>query len=546
MSFRVTEEGNGSFEASRPMTGLEVLARDGRTQGNIVAWRVNRYLRPLAWEVSEDCCVSFVDTSCFEGKEVYRRTLTFLLVLACRKALGREVVVRHSLSDGYYCETPGEALSSSQVESVKGAIAELVALDLPVTREVLSLDRARALFERQGNLDKAELLRWIGTDPVETYRIGDRNGFFYGPLAPTTGAVGVFDLVFHDPGMVLRFPTVAYPAQLPPFQPPVRLSEVFLEYAEWLDILGVTTMESLHRAVASGKATELILVSEALHTQRLNRIAEAVVSREKCRLVCIAGPSGAGKTTTSHRLAVHLAVCGKRSKILAMDDYFLERSRTPKDADGNYDFEAVEALDMELLNTHIRRLFEGKPVRLPRFDFHEGMREEGPELRLQEGEILVVEGIHGLNDRVGEGIPAGEKFLLYLSPLTGVNLDRHNRTSTTDNRLLRRLVRDHRTRGKKPENTLLQWPSVIRGATRHIFPYQEKADAMFNSALVFELSVLKGYAEPLLRRIREESPVFGEAARLLDLLRYAPFIPADDVPNNSILREFIGGSCFGE
>ena len=255
MSFRVTEEGNGSFEASRPMTGLEVLARDGRTQGNIVAWRVNRYLRPLAWEVSEDCCVSFVDTSCFEGKEVYRRTLTFLLVLACRKALGREVVVRHSLSDGYYCETPGEALSSSQVESVKGAIAELVALDLPVTREVLSLDRARALFERQGNLDKAELLRWIGTDPVETYRIGDRNGFFYGPLAPTTGAVGVFDLVFHDPGMVLRFPTVAYPAQLPPFQPPVRLSEVFLEYAEWLDILGVTTMESLHRAVASGKAT---------------------------------------------------------------------------------------------------------------------------------------------------------------------------------------------------------------------------------------------------------------------------------------------------
>jgi uridine kinase len=544
MTFRVIEEGNGSFESDRPMNGLDVLSRDGRKMRSIVAWRVNRYLRPLSWEVSEDCSVSFVDTSCFEGKEVYRRTLTFLLVLACRKALGREVVVRHSLSDGYYCETPGEALASSQVEAVRREILDLVARDLPVTREVLSLDRARTLFENQGNRDKAELLRWIGNDPVETYRIGDRSGFFYGPLAPSTGSVEVFDLVPHAPGMVLRFPTVAYPAQLPPFQPPRRLSDVFLEYAGWLDILGISTMESLHRAVASGRSTDLVLVSEALHSQRLNRIAEDVVSRERCRLVCIAGPSGSGKTTTSHRLAVQLAVCGKRSKILAMDDYFLERSKTPRDAEGNYDFESIEALDLDLLNRHIADLLEGKAVMPPRFDFLNGTREPGVELRLEKGEILVIEGIHGLNDQVGREIPDPEKFRVYLSPLTGVNLDRHNRTSTTDNRLLRRLVRDYRTRGKKPEATLLQWPSVIRGATRHIFPYQEKSDAMFNSALVYELSVLKGYAEPLLRTVREESAVFGEAARLLDLLRYAPFIPADNVPNNSILREFIGGSCF--
>ena len=544
MSFRVTEEGNGFFESETPLNGMEVLARSGRELGGIVAWRVNRYLRPLSWEVAEDCTVSFVDTSCFEGKEAYRRTLTFLLVLACRKALDRDVVVRHSLSDGYYCEIPGEALATSQVEAVKRGMRELIAMDLPVAREILSLDRARILFETQGNSDKAELLRWIGSDPVEIYRIGDRSGFFYGPLAPTTGAVRVFDLVSHAPGMVLRFPTVAYPAQLPPFQPPVRLSDVFLEYSGWLDILGVSTMESLHRAVASGRGTELILISEALHSQRLNRIAEAIASRPACRLVCIAGPSGSGKTTTSHRLAVQLAVCGKRTKILAMDDYFMERSRTPRDADGNYDFEAIEALDIDLLNAHITDLLEGKPVRLPRFDFLNGTRDRGIELKLDSGEMLVIEGIHGLNDQVGVGIPDSEKFRLYLSPLTGVNLDRHNRTSTTDNRLLRRLVRDYRTRGKKTETTLLQWPSVIRGAARHIFPYQEKADAMFNSALVYELSVLKGYAEPLLRMVREESPVFGEAARLLDLLRYAPFIPADDVPNNSILREFIGGSCF--
>jgi len=544
MVFTVREEGNGAFQSDRPLNGIDVLSRDGRKRGNVVAWRVNRYLRPLCWEVSEDCTVSFVDTSCFEGKEVYRRTLTFLLVLACRTALGREVLVRHSLSDGYYCEVPGEALKTEQVEAVRQAMGDLVRADVPIVREVLSLDRARTLFEAQGNREKAELLRWIGIDPVETYRIGDRNGFFYGPMAPSTGAVPVFDLVLHSPGMVLRFPTVASPAGLPPFQPPKQLSEVFLEYSGWLDILGISTMESLHRAVAQGRGTELVLISEALHSQRLNRIAEAVVSRPNCRMVCIAGPSGSGKTTTAHRLSIQLAVCGKRTKILSMDDYFLERSKTPRDAEGNYDFEAIEALDLNLLNSDIEALLQGRSVRLPRFDFLNGTRESGPELLLEPGEILVIEGIHGLNDQVGQSVPDAEKFLLYLSPLTGVNLDRHNRTSTTDNRLLRRLVRDYRTRGKKPEATLLQWPSVIRGAARHIFPYQERADAMFNSALVYELSVLKGYAEPLLRRIREESPVFGEAQRLLDLLRYAPFLPADDVPNNSILREFIGGSCF--
>lgn len=544
MVFTVREEGNGSFQSDRPLNGIDVLSRDGRKRGNVVAWRVNRYLRPLCWEVSEDCTVSFVDTSCFEGKEVYRRTLTFLLVLAFRKALGREVLVRHSLSDGYYCEIPGEALTGEQVEAVRREMGELVRADLPIVREVLSLDRARTLFEAQGNREKAELLRWIGIDPVETYRIGDRNGFFYGPLAQSTGAVAVFDLVLHPPGMVLRFPTVASPAGLPPFQPPKQLSEVFLEYAGWLDILGISTMEGLHRAIAQGRGTELVLISEALHSQRLNRIAESVASRPDCRMVCIAGPSGSGKTTTAYRLSIQLAVCGKRTKILSMDDYFLERSKTPRDAEGNYDFEAIEALDLNLLNSHIDALLEGRSVRLPRFDFLNGTRESGPELILEAGEILIIEGIHGLNDQVGPDVPDSVKFLLYLSPLTGVNLDRHNRTSTTDNRLLRRLVRDYRTRGKKPEATLLQWPSVVRGAARHIFPYQERADAMFNSALVYELSVLKGYAEPLLRRVREESPVFGEAQRLLDLLRYAPFLPAEDVPNNSILREFIGGSCF--
>jgi len=545
MSFTVHIKDNGSLTSERPLKGQEVLLACGKDgESNIVAWRVNNYLRSLDWTVDDDCFVEFVDTSSFEGMEVYRRSLSFLLVLASKRALSEDVFIRHSISDGYYCELESGSVSEDKVWAIKEELKRLVASDIPLKREIISGDKAIRIFTRQGNVDKANLFRWAAVDPIEVYRCNDMYGYFYAPLAPSTGYMKVFDLVSYEQGMVLRFPTVAYPQGLPPFMPSKRLSEVFTQYAKWLDILGVSTMESLHGLVSRGESNDVIQISEALHSQWLSHLAEMIATNDDIRLICIAGPSASGKTTTAQRLRIQIQVFGKRAFMISLDDYFVERERTPRDEKGNYDFEALEALDLDLINDNLIKLIEGFEVELPRFNFFTGNRERGRTVRLGKDTIIIVEGIHGLNESISQSVPEDQKWRLYVSPLTGINLDRHNRTSTTDNRLIRRLVRDHRTRGKSPEDTLLQWPSVIRGAQRHIFPYQERAHVMFNSATVYELAVLKGYAEPLLRNIHEDSPMFGEAQRLLTFLHYVPFMPADEVPNNSIIREFIGGSCF--
>lgn len=546
MTFAVTVADGPEFTFENPVSGLAILAEAApAAKGPVIAWRVNHYLRTLRWTLEDDAEVAFVDTSSFEGMEIYRRTLSFVLVVVCRKLLGESLLVRHSISDGYYCELASGPVDEATVARLRQAMEELIASDLPIERVVLPLDRARTLFERQGNDEKASLLRWAAVDPIEVYRMNGIHGFYYAPLAPSTGFVSVFDLVAYEQGMVLRFPTVASPQALPPFQAPRKLTGVFREYSRWTDVLGVGTAESLHRLVAQGECLELILVSEALHAQRFSRLADEIIEKGPVRLVSIAGPSGSGKTTSAHRLRVQLRVCGLRPVTLSLDDYFVDRAHTPLDEEGNYDFEALEALDLDLINDHLAKLLAGREVAVPRFDFLTGKRTAGPTLHLEKGDILIIEGIHGLNSRLTEAVADEEKFLVYVSCLTGVNFDRHNRTSTTDNRLLRRMVRDHRLRGKSPETTLTQWPSVIRGAQKHIFPYQERADVMFNSALPYELSVLKGFVEPLLRSVSDTSPAYGEAQRLLAMLRFMPLIRSQDVPNLSILREFIGGSCFG-
>jgi len=542
-SVRINDRGNLPFE--KPVTGKDILKQLGSSQNRkIVAWHVNHYLRPLSWVVEEETAVDFVDTSSFEGMSVYRSTLSFLLVIAARQALDTDVFIRHSISDGYYCEFADGVADEGKIEQLRSSLEGLVTRDVPIETVILPLDKARKIFEVQGNASKANLLHWTGVDPVMVYRCEGQYGYFYVPLAPSAGYVDSFGIVPFGDGFVMRFPTVSSPKDLPPFRPPRKLAEVFREYSQWLDILDVGTMESLHRHVTAGRAKDLILVSEALHSQRFNYLAEKVSKSDKVRLICIAGPSGSGKTTSAKRLAVHLMVCGMHPLTISLDDYFLDRDKTPRDAEGNYDFESIEALDMDLVNEHLEGLLEGATVRLPKFNFVTGRREKGPEKALGSKGVIVIEGIHGLNDRLFQNIARKSLFKVYVSPLTGISLDTHNRTSTTDNRLLRRLVRDYRLRGKDAETTLKQWPSVIRGAQQYIFPYQEGADEMFNSALVYELSVLKGYAEPLLRTIGETSPVYGDAQRLLGILRFIPFIPSDTVPNDSILREFIGGSGF--
>jgi uridine kinase len=529
------------------MSGEQILSRicNGKKRPpNVVAWHVNNYLRSLDWVVDDDSFVDFVDTRSFEGMEVYRRSLSFLFVIACRKALGQDPRIRHSISEGYYWEFREGAVSEEQISIIKNELNRLIDENVPIERKMIPVDKARVIFQEQGSSEKAELFRWSGEDPLELYSCEGLYGFFYAPLAPSTAYLKHFDLKLLSPGMVLQFPTVSSPGSLPPFQASAKLSGIFLEYADWLRTLGLSTMNSFHERVAGGRSLEMVLISEAFHAKNLSHLAENICARDHVKVISIAGPSGSGKTTTANRLAIQLQVCGKRPYIISLDDFFVDREHTPRDAEGKLDFDVPEALDMDLLNIVLKQLFSGKEVTLPVFDFLEGRKKKGRTLHLEKDNILILEGIHGLNDQVASVVPDESKFKIFVSPLTGISLDQHNRTSTTDNRLLRRMVRDNRRRGYSAESTLNQWPSVIRGSMKYIFPYEEGADALFNSALPYELAVLKGYAEPLLRTVAEGSPVYGEARRLLSMLKFVPGIPSESVPNNSILREFIGGSCF--
>lgn len=546
MSYKITLVNSGKFLSERPLSGEEILERYSGRGGtsNVVAWHVNNYLRSLDWIIEDDSLVDFVDTSSFEGMEVYRRSLSFLFVIACRKALGLDPRIRHSISEGYYWEFDTGPVSVGQLEKVKEYLKFIIDKDIPIKRMIVSIDKAKQIFRKQDSREKVELFRWCAEDPVELYCCDDIYGFFYAPLAPSTSYLEKFDLKPLNHGMVLQFPTVSSPETIPPFQASAKLSGIFLEYANWLKTLGLSTMSSFHELVSHGNALDMVLVSEAFHARNLSDLAEYISSRKKVKVICIAGPSGSGKTTTAKRLAVQLKVCGRKPIVISLDNFFVDRNLTPTDENGNPDFDTPEALDLELLNKVLERLFSGKKANIPFFDFLEGKKRKGRDLFLEKENILIIEGIHGLNDRVASVVPSENKFKLFVSPLTGIPLDRHSRTSTTDNRLLRRMVRDNRRRGYSAESTLKQWPLVIKGSMKYIFPYEEGADALFNSALPYELAVLKGYAEPLLRAIAEESSVYGEARRLLSMLKYVPTVPSELAPNNSILREFIGGSCF--
>jgi len=546
MAFTIEVANGPVFSSDVPVTGKSVLSesRPDGEEKTIVAWRVNNYLRSLDWVIEDNTRVEFIDTSSFEGMEVYRRSLSFLLVLACKRGLAKDVVLRHSISEGYYWEFVEGEVTDEDLAVIKATMADLVGKDLPFIRKVVPLDKARRIFDRQGSGEVARLFQWGAVDPVELYRCADMYGYYYAPLAPSTGYLKLYDLKKLGPGMALQFPTISYPSSLPPFRASKNLSGVFLDYAKWLEVLDLRTMDSLHKKVAEGRSQEVILIAEAFHAQKLGRIADEIASKTKVKVAAIAGPSGSGKTTFSERLKIQLLVCGRNPVTLAMDNYFVNREDTPRDEQGNLDFEVVEALELELLEDHLRRLLAGEEVVTPQFSFIEGKKKPGKKIKLGPRDILIMEGIHGLNDRVTGAIAKDELYGIFVSPLTGVNFDNHNRTSTTDNRLLRRLVRDARTRGHSAESTLTLWPKVIRGSMQFVFPYQKHADVMFNSSLPYELAALRAYVDPILHTVPENSPVYGEAQRILSMIKFVPMIPTEIIPNNSIIREFIGGSCF--
>ncbi len=419
----------------------------------------------------------------------------------------------------------------------------IVEENAPITKERVSLDEALALFQARGQDDKVRLFSRRRKGYLILYRLHDYRDYFHGYMVPSTGYLRYFALHLYPPGFILQYPRRHRPTELLPYTESPQLTAVFREYGKWLRLLGVEDVGSLNEAIEQGRLREIILVSEALHEDRIAQIAHEIANRrDRVRLVLIAGPSASGKTTFSKRLAVQLQAHGLRPFPLAMDDYFVDREKTPRDEEGNYDFEALEALDLPLLNRQLLDLMAGKEVTLPHFDFQTGTRRKGPTVRLTPDHIILAEGIHGLNPNLVPDIPPENIYRVYVSALTQLNLDRHNRIPTTDTRLIRRIVRDAMFRGYSAEETLARWESVRRGEKRHIFPYQEHADVMFNSALVYELAVLKPLAEPLLRQVEPSSLRRVEAKRLLAFLEWFTPCPSDLVPSNSILREFIGNS----
>ncbi len=531
----------------QPLSGhdvmAEMVARHGMPARRIIAWFVNNYTRPLDWIVDDDATVEFIFTDSPAGLRIYQRSLDFIFVIACAKALGRKAMLRHSIADGHYWELEGGLVSKSDVRKLTAEMTSLIKQDLPITRQLLAIDKARKIFQKHGENEIAELFVRANLDPVEVYLCNGRYGYFCGgTMASSTGILKIFDLAIYEQGVILRFPTQENPDELPELKIAKSTGDIFFDYAHWLEVLDLNYLNKLHHRVTDGKIQELVLISEAFHSQRLGNIAEDIASRP-VKVVTIAGPSGSGKTTFSERLKVQLMVCGKNPVTLPLDNYFKEREDSPKDESGEYDYERIEALDLDLMEDNLTRILAGEEVVTPVYNFITGKKEPGKIIKLRASDVLIMEGIHGLNDKILAMLPEGSRYGIFVSPLTGICIDPHNRTSTSDNRLLRRLIRDYRTRGKSAQVTLEVYPKVIAGAKRYIFPYRNRSDAIFNSALPYELGVLKPYVEPLLHTVDENSLVFSEALRLLNILKFVPSLNNDGIPNNSVIREFIGGSC---
>lgn len=527
----------------------------------VLAAIVDNQLKELSYEIYVPNHIRFIDYSHPDGQRTYIRSLNFVVQKAVADIFPQySLVIDYNLQNGMYAElrdlerdedgSPKEfPLGEKDIEAITKRVKELIDEDLPFTRHKIRTEEAVKMFRRNNRPEKALLHELRGKFFTTVYFLDGYPDHFYGPLVESTGVLTVWDIEFFSRGFLIKTPPVTKPYQLvkSPYQ--YKLFDVFKEYSDWCSILGVSGVGMLNNVIHSGKARELIQIAEGLHERKYAAIADEIYKRrDKVKLVLIAGPSSSGKTTTSKRVALQARVLGLNPVVIEMDNYFVDREMTPRDADGNYDFESLGAMDTEFLNHQLNDLFEGKTIELPRFDFAEGRRIfTGQRLTLGEKDILIMEGIHGLNPALTDHIPQERIFRIYASALTSLSLDENNNISTSDSRLIRRMVRDNHFRGMKPEATILRWPSVRRGEITNIFPFQENADIMFNSALIYELPLLKYYAEPLLRRIPANSPASTESIRLLKFLSYITELQPSEIsiiPPTSVMREFIGGSSF--
>lgn len=532
------EEGMTLYELSRKL--------QGNYEFPIIVAKVNGVIQELYHKVIDGSTVSFVTTRDSDGKRAYIRGMSMMLLKAVEEEIplkkGKAVTIDFCLDSGYFCRLEGtDKVGEELLQRLETRMRQYVKEDIPFIKEEIRTRDAREIFERLHMPNKSKLMNYRRNSRMTVYHLGDFTDYYYGAMPYSTSILSNFRLEPFGDGFVFVVPRKEAPTTMPDFNPSIKQYHTMQMANEWSAKMQVSTVGELNEIIVQGGMQELMLTQEALHEKTIGDIAVEIAERG-CRIVTIAGPSSSGKTTFSYRLCTQLRTLGQKTHPIALDDYFVNRADTPKDEQGNYDYECLEAIDISQINEDLTALLEGKPVQLPTYNFITGMREyDKPVLQLGPEDILVIEGIHGLNDKLTYSIPKKDKYKIYISALTALNLDCHNRIPTTEGRLLRRIIRDARTRGNSARKTISMWNSVRRGESKYIFPFQEEADAMFNSALIYELAAMKLYADPLLFQVTKDCPEYAEAQRLLKFLDY--FIPIDphDVPLNSILREFIGG-----
>ena len=539
-------------------TSLQDMAEVICPGKTILAALVDNQLKELSYSTIAPHLVNFIGYDHAEGRRTYIRSLCFVLQKAVRELYPENIlVIDYSLPSGLYCEIREKEvehdgrpkvreITDEEISSISDRMKEIVAADLPFSKAKLTMDDALALFEANGQPEKVNLVHSLGRILYSVYYLDGLADTFHGPLVPSTGCLKTFDLVAFSSGFCLQYPLDGNSGNVLPMKRQSRIAAALKEHSDWCAIMGVKSVGALNKVVHSGDIVDLINLSEALHERKYAEIANMIYARkDNVKIVFIAGPSSSGKTSTSKRLAIQCRILGLNPKVIELDNYFVDREHTPKDENGEYDFEALGAMDLRFLGQQLNDLLEGKEVKIPKFNFKTGQRQfDGHMMRLEEKDILIMEGIHALNPAMIPDVDQSKVFRVYASALTSLSVDENNNISTADNRLMRRMIRDNRTRGLVPEETIMRWASVRRGENRNIFPFQENADAIFNSAHIFELPVLKYYAEPLLRRILPSSPAYTEATRILKFLSYIiELSPAEiaAIPPTSILREFIGG-----
>lgn len=543
---KITYKGK-ELEVQEPIKIEELLKKEiDNSKYKVVGCIFNNEYQNLEYEIKNDGKVDLIDTFSKEGMKIYVRTLVYIMGKAFEKIYPSEkLTVEYQLGNAMFCTIDNMKITEKFIEKMTEEIKKIISEDLKIKKVIMTREEAKEFYEKT-NASKGRL-QYDLTDNEEIYMYycEDYYNYCYGTMANRTGVLENFEIIKYYDGFLLRYPTTKNPTEIPEFKPTKKLSWALEEYERIHKILETNTVYKLNKAINSGRIKDVIMLAEALHEKKIANIADDIAKRKNVKMVLIAGPSSSGKTTFAQRLGIQLRLNGIKPVTISVDNYFVERSDTPKDENGEYDFESIEAIDLKLFNEHLVKLLNGEEIEMPRFDFHEGTKKyKGDMLKLNSDEILVIEGIHCLNDKLTSQISKDEKYKVYISALTVLNMDRYNRISTTDTRLVRRIVRDYQFRGYSAKHTLDTWASVNRGEEKNIFPYQEDANKIFNTSLIYELSALKDIAKPLLEEITQDEKEYAEAQRLLNILKYFESIPNEEVPTNSLLKEFLGGGNF--